>query len=47
MAQIGSFIPAAYASLRISDQIFARVGTEDDIESNSSTFTVEVKSNIV
>lgn len=42
MAQVGSFVPAEYASLRLADQIFARVGTDDDIETNSSTFTLEV-----
>ena len=46
MAQIGSFIPAEYASLRIADQIFARVGTDDDIETNSSTFTLEVRTKL-
>ncbi|XP_065062866.1 mutS protein homolog 4-like [Rhopilema esculentum] len=43
MAQVGSFVPAEYASLRLADQIFARVGTDDDIETNSSTFTLEMK----
>lgn len=42
MAQIGSFVPAEYASFRIADQIFTRIGSDDDIETNSSTFTVEV-----
>nr|XP_039269249.1 mutS protein homolog 4-like [Styela clava] len=43
MAQIGSFVPAEYASFRLSDQIFSRVGSDDDIETNSSTFMVEMK----
>ncbi|XP_055883889.1 mutS protein homolog 4-like [Biomphalaria glabrata] len=43
MAQIGSFVPAQYASFRITDQIFTRLGSDDDMESNSSTFTLEMK----
>ncbi|KAG9336429.1 hypothetical protein JZ751_002776, partial [Albula glossodonta] len=43
MAQIGSFVPAEYASLRIADQIFTRIGVDDDFETNSSTFMVEMK----
>ena len=42
MAQVGCFIPALYASFRIANQIFSRIGSDDDIESNSSTFMVEV-----
>ena len=42
MAQIGSFVPAEYASFRLTSQIFSRVGSEDDMETNSSTFTLEV-----
>ena len=42
MAQIGSFVPAEYGSFRLVDQIFSRVGSDDDMETNSSTFTVEV-----
>uniref|UniRef100_A0A8C2K8J9 MutS homolog 4 n=1 Tax=Cyprinus carpio TaxID=7962 RepID=A0A8C2K8J9_CYPCA len=43
MAQIGSFLPAEYASVRIADQIFTRIGVDDDFETNSSTFMVEMK----
>ncbi|XP_059139154.1 mutS protein homolog 4-like, partial [Physella acuta] len=43
MAQMGSFVPAQYASFRIADQIFSRLGSDDDMESNSSTFTLEMK----
>ncbi|XP_061165050.1 mutS protein homolog 4-like [Saccostrea echinata] len=43
MAQIGCFVPAEYASFRITDQIFSRIGSDDDIESNSSTFMLEMK----
>ncbi|XP_077476922.1 mutS protein homolog 4 isoform X1 [Stigmatopora argus] len=43
MAQIGSFVPAEYASFRIADQIFTRIGIDDDFETNSSTFMLEMK----
>ncbi|KAH9363560.1 hypothetical protein HPB48_005907 [Haemaphysalis longicornis] len=42
MAQLGSFVPAKHASFRIADQIFARTGHGDDIETNCSTFLMEV-----
>ena len=42
MAQIGCFVPAEYASFRLADQIFSRIGNDDDPEANLSTFTVEV-----
>ena len=42
MAQIGCFVPACYASFRIANQIFSRLGSDDDIGSNSSTFMMEV-----
>uniref|UniRef100_A0A3Q2DG95 MutS homolog 4 n=1 Tax=Cyprinodon variegatus TaxID=28743 RepID=A0A3Q2DG95_CYPVA len=43
MAQIGSFVPAEYASFRIADQIFTRIGVDDDFETNCSTFMLEMK----
>ncbi|KAM9324666.1 mutS protein homolog 4 [Gastrophryne carolinensis] len=43
MAQIGSFVPAEYCSLRITKQIFTRIGMDDDIETNASTFMKEMK----
>ncbi|KAK6172054.1 hypothetical protein SNE40_018018 [Patella caerulea] len=43
MAQTGSFVPAQYASFRSADHIFSRIGSDDDIETNSSTFMVEMK----
>jgi len=43
MAQIGCYVPAEYASFRMADQIFSRIGSDDDIETNSSTFMVEVR----
>ena len=42
MAQIGCFIPAEYASFRVADRIYSRIGSDDDIETNASTFMVEV-----
>src|SRR6266496_2491944 len=43
MAQMGSFIPAEEATFRITDQIFSRVGSNDDIATNCSTFMMEMK----
>jgi DNA mismatch repair protein MSH4 len=43
MAQIGSFVPAEYASFPIVHQLFARVSTADDLEANVSTFAVEMR----
>ena len=40
MAQIGSFVPAQYASIRLVDKVFTRIGTQDSIEDNSSSFLV-------
>ncbi len=42
MAQIGSFIPAAFAKIGVVDRIFSRVGASDDISSGRSTFMVEM-----
>ncbi|KAF9115307.1 hypothetical protein BGX27_008309 [Mortierella sp. AM989] len=43
MAQIGSFVPAEYAAIRITDQLFSRISNDDSIELNSSTFMLEMK----
>ncbi|XP_029688479.1 mutS protein homolog 4 isoform X1 [Takifugu rubripes] len=43
MAQIGSYVPATYASFRVADQIFTRIGVDDDFETSSSTFMLEMK----
>ncbi|KAH7131986.1 DNA mismatch repair protein MutS [Dendryphion nanum] len=43
MAQIGSFVPATYASFPIFHQLFARVGMDDSIETNASTFAAEMR----
>ena len=42
MTQIGSFVPASYASIPIFDKIFTRIGASDDLVSGSSTFMVEM-----
>ncbi|KAB8233452.1 P-loop containing nucleoside triphosphate hydrolase protein [Aspergillus alliaceus] len=41
MAQIGSFIPAEYASFPIVHQLFARVSTSDDLEANKHGVIVD------
>jgi len=43
MAQIGSFVPAEYASFPVVRQLFARVATDDCIEANVSTFASEMR----
>ncbi|KAK5951705.1 MutS protein msh4 [Knufia fluminis] len=43
MAQVGSFVPAEYASFPITSQIFARVATDDCMEANVSTFASEMR----
>lgn len=42
MAQMGSFVPAAYAKISIVDRIFTRVGASDDLTAGQSTFMVEM-----
>ena len=42
MAQIGSFVPAGYARIGLTDRIFTRVGASDDIAQGRSTFLVEM-----
>ncbi|KAK3197092.1 hypothetical protein GRF29_1536g554834 [Pseudopithomyces chartarum] len=43
MAQVGSFVPASSASFPIIHNLFARVGMDDSIESNVSTFAAEMR----
>jgi DNA mismatch repair protein MSH4 len=43
MAQVGSFVPAAYASFSVIHQLFARVSMDDSIEANVSTFASEMR----
>jgi DNA mismatch repair protein MutS len=42
MAQMGSFVPAAEATIGIADRIFARVGASDELTRGQSTFMVEM-----
>ncbi len=43
MAQLGSFVPAAYARIGIVDKLFTRVGASDDLASGQSTFMLEMR----
>lgn len=43
MAQVGCFVPAEFASFSVIDSMFARVSLDDRIESNLSTFSVEMR----
>ncbi|KAK4500175.1 hypothetical protein PRZ48_008361 [Zasmidium cellare] len=43
MAQVGSFVPATYATFPIIRQLFARVSLDDNIEANVSTFAAEMR----
>jgi len=42
MAQMGSFVPAAEASIGIVDRIFTRIGAADSLIKGQSTFMVEM-----
>lgn len=42
MAQIGSYVPAATATIGVVDKIFTRVGASDNISMGESTFMVEM-----
>jgi DNA mismatch repair protein MutS len=42
MAQVGSFIPAANATIGLVDRIFTRIGATDDLSRGQSTFMVEM-----
>ncbi|XP_065632853.1 DNA mismatch repair protein MSH4 [Quercus suber] len=37
LAQIGCYVPARFSTFRVVDRIFTRMGTVDNLESNSST----------
>jgi DNA mismatch repair protein MutS len=42
MAQVGSFVPAATATIGIVDRIFTRIGAGEDLAAGKSTFMVEM-----
>ena len=42
LAQAGSFVPAAHATIGIVDRLFSRVGAADDLARGRSTFMVEM-----
>jgi len=42
LAQAGSFVPAATASIGLCDRVFTRVGAHDDLSRGLSTFMVEM-----
>jgi DNA mismatch repair protein MutS len=42
MAQVGCFVPAKQARLGVVDQIFSRVGANDNLSQGQSTFMVEM-----
>jgi DNA mismatch repair protein MutS len=42
LAQAGSFVPAAAASVGLCDRVFTRVGAHDDLSRGMSTFMVEM-----
>ncbi|MBI4283098.1 MAG: DNA mismatch repair protein MutS, partial [Chloroflexi bacterium] len=42
LAQIGSFVPAASATIGIVDRIFTRIGAREDLAAGQSTFMMEM-----
>uniref|UniRef100_A0A2A4IVB4 DNA mismatch repair proteins mutS family domain-containing protein n=1 Tax=Heliothis virescens TaxID=7102 RepID=A0A2A4IVB4_HELVI len=40
---VGCFLPATNAVLRLSDRIFSRIGFNDSVELNASTYVFEIK----
>jgi len=42
LAQIGSFVPAASATIGLVDRIFTRIGAREDLTAGQSTFMVEM-----
>ncbi|WP_439099471.1 DNA mismatch repair protein MutS [Cardinium endosymbiont of Oedothorax gibbosus] len=42
MAQMGSFVPAAWAHIGVVDKIFTRVGASDNLAQGESTFMMEM-----
>lgn len=42
MSHIGSFVPANFANIPLTDKIFTRIGASDNISSGQSTYMVEM-----
>jgi len=42
-AQVGAYVPAAFASLPPVDRLLSRIGTGDSLETCSSSFMVEMQ----
>ncbi|MDL2218864.1 DNA mismatch repair protein MutS [Ruminococcaceae bacterium OttesenSCG-928-O06] len=42
LAQVGSFVPAAFCKVGVCDAVFTRVGASDDLAQGRSTFLVEM-----
>ncbi|OTA96969.1 hypothetical protein M434DRAFT_392415 [Hypoxylon sp. CO27-5] len=42
LSQIGSWVPASYASLPVTDAVYSRVGSADNLFADQSTFMVEM-----
>lgn len=43
MAQMGSFVPAEYAEIPLTDKILTRIGAQDALSRGESTFMVEMR----
>ncbi|XP_022197518.2 mutS protein homolog 4 [Nilaparvata lugens] len=43
IAQMGCFVPAAYAEFRVMECVLSRIGFDDSIEHNASTFSMEMR----
>eukprot|EP00753_Platysulcus_tardus_P020846 PLAT8434.1.p1 GENE.PLAT8434.1~~PLAT8434.1.p1 ORF type:complete len:508 (+),score=190.01 PLAT8434.1:135-1526(+) len=43
LAQVGSYVPAEFASLRLCDRLLSRLSNEDDADGSSSTFLAEMR----
>lgn len=42
LAQLGSYVPAAYAEIGVVDHVFSRIGSADSLYQGQSTFMVEM-----
>lgn len=42
LLQLGCYVPAQSAQFRVTDRILSRIGFNDSIEKNLSTFMLEV-----